>query len=381
MHIIRYLLFSAACLWSATLAAQQLSTDTLSSWLADQQYAKINALVDTLSEDSVGADIAYINGLAHFAAARDSLALVWFEYAITGNSFLAGPYYYAGLLQQVEGDLTTALPYFEAAVKNDNKNAAYLLALADVYSGLGWTDSTYRILELAAALPNAPARVFMQLAEVYRGVGAEQRALSIYYDCLYQADPTSDYYDDCLYNVGFYELKANQPEQAELALRTLLSYNPRDYAAQELLIQALVRQENVNALNEASGQLYAYHKQDSLPAYMAQRFQFDAFQWDTLSVLVYEYFDEPDTGYTKLAFWVVNDSSEVLRKIHVVMQPAIAGPQTYFIVDVTDPVAQVYTSRSMRKNRLNYYALRQWVMDILQGRITADAERPSSLFD
>jgi len=227
-------------------------------------------------------------------------------------------------------------------------------------------------------VPNTPAEAFMRLAEFYCAEGAEKKALDIYYDCLYQADPVSDYYTDCLFNVGFYELKANQPEQAELALRTLLSYEPRDYAAQELLVQALVRQKKVNQLNEEAGKLYHYHRQDSLPAHMAERFQFDAFSWDTLDVIVYEYFDEPEGGYTKHAFWVVNDSSEVVRKIHSVIHPGIAGGNAYFLADVTNETAQLYTARTMRKSRLDYYLLRQWVMDVLQGRVSPDLERPSS---
>lgn len=378
MRILLLFLGISSGLWSY---GQSISTDSVSLWLANERYADINTTLDTVPYDSLTATMIYYNGLAHFVQEHDSVALVWFDEAIERNPFLAGPYYYAGLIKQMQADWRAAVPYFEAAVKNDNKNAAYLLALADVYQQLGWSDSTFKVLQLAVQLPNVPAKAYGTLAEFYRVQGAEKKALDVYYDCLYEANPNSDNYTTCLYNVGFFELKANRPQDAELALRTLLSFAPRDYAAIELLVQALVRQEKVKEMNEWAGKLYYYHRQDSLPPIMANRFQLDGFKWDTLDVLVYEYFDEPDTGYTKFAFWVVDDSNTVVRKIHTVLQPNVGGRNAYFLVDVTDPTAKLYTSRTMRKSRLNYYLLRQWVMDILQDRVQPDAERPRTLFD
>lgn len=381
MNTMRFVLLFVALSAGWWSYGQSVSSDSVSLWLANERYTDINNTLDTVPYDSLTATMIYYNGLAHFVQEHDSLALVWFDEAISRNPFLAGPYYYAGLIKQVEEDWRAAVPYFEAAVKNDNQNAAYLLALADVYQQLGWSDSTFKVLQLAVQLPNVPAKAYGTLAEFYRVQGAEKKALDVYYDCLYKANPNSDNYTTCLYNVGYFELKANRPQDAELALRTLLSFDTRDYAAIELLVQALVRQEKVKEMNEWAGKLYYYHRQDSLPPIMANRFQLDAFKWDTLDVLVYEYFDEPDTGYTKFAFWVVDDSNTVVRKIHAVLQPNIGGRNEYFLVDVTDPTAQLYTSRVMRKSRLNYYLLRQWVMDILQGRYAPESERPRTLFD
>lgn len=362
---------------SVGLQAQSIHPDTVQQWFDEGKYTAITKAVDSLPEDSVAASVCYFNGLAHFVGKEDTAALRWLRLAIEKDPFMAGPYYYAGLIKKMYEGWEAALKYFKAAVRLNDKNTTYLTALGEAFLQLGHPDTALPLLQKALAFDPPPTKAFLLLGSLYHRQQAEEEALEVYYDCLYEAVPTDEGYATCLYNVGYYELKANRPEEAALALTTLLeNYNPSDYEAMALLAQAMVRQKEVRALNYWTGKLYDAHAKGDLPPSMEERFLLDVFQWDSLDVLVYEYFSTPDTGYVKFSFVATDRENTIYKKVVAAVHPTVDKGESYFLIAFDDAQAIWYPSKLMPVNRLNYYQLREWVWQVLNGDIAGGQTRP-----
>ncbi len=357
----------------------QVPDDTLASWFRDARYADITEAVDTLPAEKATYWAAYCCGLAHFVREEDSLAMRWLEQAIVKSPFQGGPYYYSGLLFQDAGQLQEAGDRFRTASRLDPLNPDCWLSLAEVSMDLQQVDSAFLFLSKAKELPLPPAKVYMMVADIFLAEGAEKAALDEYYDCLYQADVQSDGYTSCLYNVGYLEMKANRPEDAEVALSYLLSIDTDDYAALELLIQALVRQERTGSLNGYVQQLYEAYRSGVLPADMSEAFTLDVFQWKDNQVVVQERFATPDSMHVKYDFIVMDDSMQVNRHFVVAFHPSLASGNAYFMAEITGDTANLYLDTTFRKTRVDYFQLRRELLTILGDGRTITTVRPATL--
>lgn len=367
------------CILTMQGLSAQVPDDTLASWFRDGRYADITEAVDTLPVENVTYWAAYSCGLAHFVREEDSLSMWWLEQAIVKSPFQGGPYYYSGLLFQDAGRLTEAASRFRTASQLDPLNPDCWLSMAEVSMSLQQADSAFLYLSKAKELPLPPARVYLMIADIFLGEGAEKAALDEYYDCLYQAEVQSDGYKSCLYNIGYLEMKANRPEDAEVALSYLLSMDSDDFAALELLIQALVRLERSGPLNSYVQQMYTAYQSGLLPADMSDAFTLDVFQWKDHQVVVQERFVTADSMHVKYDFFMMDDSMQVNRHFVVAFHPSLASGNAYFIAEISGDMTNLYLDTTFRKTRVDYFQLRNEILAILKEERSITTVRPATL--
>lgn len=372
--------FSGYSISAQTNSFQKAMTDTLQYWFAHEKYQEITDWVNVLNSDTLNASILYLTGLSYFVQGNDKKAFTYLDKSIVKDPYRASPYYYVGLIYSMQSKNQLAIKYYRAALRIDPKNPEYNLAMANSLFETGALDSAYNQLAAILNEPDLPAAVFIRMADIQLAKGNDQKALDHYYDCLQRADLRSEYYNDCLYNIGYFEYKAGNYADADLALSTLVSDYPDDYLGAELLIKTLfAREEYYRASNQIT-RLYEAHKNGKLPESMKDRYQLDEFKWEGNSVLVYENFaDLDDKPISKQIFYVLDSLGEVQFTVQTEYDPTMQTMgKVLYLTKTKDGQKYTYFNETVDPKHVVYPQLKRTVIKIMEDKIEPTSIKPAN---
>lgn len=354
-----------------TMLAQSSNLDdTLQLMLNQERYEEITGWMNHVNADTLSAMSLYYTGVAYFVRENDAEAVKFLEQSVKKDPHFADAYYYLGLINEYNGQWEKAKSLYQAALANDPGNALYLEHLGDVLNTRGLSDSAYTMYQKIADKEQTPARIYMKIAEIFVERGADEKALEVYYDCLYNAESNSDYYNDCLYNVGHFEYRFGNYRDAAMVLETLYDRNPEDYAVIEKLIQVYLKRENFNKVNDYRSQLYKAHKEGWLPEDLQKRFLLNEFESGDNEVIVYEYYDDPDAGGDiKYAFVVLGEADSVQTEFALEYSSFARNKGAQYVVTEKRDEKKYLYPEALFGERINFQKLKKTIDDILNGKL------------
>lgn len=368
-----FALFLAACmLMSFHVSAQH--DDSVSTYLkalyAAENFDEIIAHAGEYEFQSLNSTSCYYIGLAHFMKQQDSLSLIYFKRSITLNPFFPEVYYYSGLSLTYMEAYDEAITYFGAGLKIVPDEADYHEALAEAYYFNQQPDSAMTHLETAASLNAGRGDLYLKMADIYMDYSLPDKALEVYYQCLYKADPDDEKYFDCLYNIGYLEYQNGNYDDAELALTTLLSSRPDDYQAIEKLIQVYFATKKGMLVQKLRTKLYGAHWKNELPPYMKDAFCFDQFDWNEYRVMAYEHFAEPkEQLYYKHIFHVFDKDENEIYTIQTERNAAVVASGKAYYIGKTDQHNHYIYFDSQLASNFTYSTLKSMVTSIMDDKL------------
>lgn len=378
--LIPFLVLTFHTIHAQTPSFQKAMTDTLQGWFVDERYQEITDWVQVLNTDTLNASILYLAGLSYFVQGNDDRAFTYLDKSIVKDPRRPSAYYYIGLIYSIKGNNRLAAKYHKAALRLDPKNPEYTLSLANSLFEVGAIDSAYGYLKEIEDEPNLPAAVYIRMADIQLAKGEEQRALDHYYDCLQRADLKSEYYNDCLYNIGYFEYENGNYADADLALSTLASDYPEDFLGLELLIKTLIAREEFFRAGNYIRRMYQAESDGDLPTEMEDKFQLDQFTWEGYDVLVYERFQQSGTEpFSKHIFYVLDERGEVKFKVFTEYNPAAStvGQVGYF-AQSRDGQLFLYFNETVDLDHINYPRLKRTANKIMENKIEPTSIKPDS---
>lgn len=374
--MLRFFLPAISILLSFPLSAQSIP-DTVKAWFAAERYSDITSWIRVLDADTLDDQTLYYTGLSFFVLEQDQQALKYLDNSISKNPFFAPAYYYAGLCHSQLGSAEDALTYWKAANRLDPRNPDYPMTLADAYLRMEEPDSVLYFAGLATQTPRPPARAYVVIAGLFIDLGAAEKALDVYYDCLQEAVQSSEGYTFCLYNIGYLELERNEPANAALVLEMLLEMEPQDFEGVELLIQSYMKQEKYFEATPWIDYLHRAFAADMLTGSLKDRYLMEWMPWKGGRLSAYEHFARPDSNHTAYTFYHTNKEGAVVETILVRYEPGISGKDRYLLVRQKDGTEYLYSDRSFRLTRNTYFRIRDWVRQISDNMWTPVRERPA----
>lgn len=355
--------------------------DTLDDYITRQfiaeNFEELRNTAQAHDMEDLGAMSLYYIGLAYFSNEQDSTAGSFFDASIMKYPHQSNVYYYRGLTFLYAEVYNEAIRYFNAAAKISTKEPDYYEALSEAYFFKGKSDSAIMMLEKALALDDPRDDVFLKLADLHLENDDHESALKVYYDCLYSADPESQHYRDCLYNIAYFEYENGNYEEAEMALNDLLTRDPDDFKAMEKLLQVYFSMKKFENIRNLRLDLYQAYKKNELPGPMSSMFCFDQFNVKEYRVKAYEFFAEPSVGHPyKHVFFVTNEEDTISFTIQTEHNKSVAAQgKTYVLTMIKDDQKSVFNDY-MYDKVLDYGDLVAHIEKVIKGKT-----EPSRTYD
>ena len=350
------------------------STDTITDYIKamfiTEQYDQMILEGKKHKPDSLSATALFYVGLANFMRNNDSMASFYLEKSIEKNPFYSNAYYYNGLALSFQKKYNEALTHLRAALKLEPQISDYTRAIGDLFFTVGMTDSALTNYYKAIDMDGSQTDLYLKVADIHLQRKEPQQARNIYYECLYRGDPKSTYYNDCLYNVAFYEMKDGKYTDAEMALTTLLNNNPDDYQAIEKLIQVYFQLVKGGYIQEMRKKLYAAYKDNKLPEEMREQFCFDEFNYRGLTIKACEKFAEPkEQTFQKHIFYILKPDGTVDYTIQTEQNSAVrAMNKSFYLTKTQDNKHYIYMN-ILFDDEIQYHELKRGLQDIIREKV------------
>ncbi len=346
--------------------------DSLAKMLLSQEYTDLLSWSKYMSDDTLSSPSLFYIGMSAFLLEQDSLAKVKFRKAIEKDPFFAPPYYYLSLLSEEENNMDRAFELVKAALRTDPENAIYMERIADLYAARGSEDSAAAIYSRVIEKEENPAAaVYMKLAQLYAQRGASEKALNLYYDCIYHADDGSEFYNDCIYNAGYIEYSLGRYLESVILMETLLDRDSTDYFALEFLVRASMRDGDLARANSYRKKLYEAHARGLLPEALREKYLLDEYKKESGELRIFEYFDDDrPEGIKYEILYTLNDSS--VRHFFLVKNAyALRHGKEYILTEKQEEKNLIYPE-AMFGSRINYEQLQKYLEKALSGKLKSN---------
>lgn len=368
------LLTIIAGLLPLTLEAQPQKrlTDSVTAIFEKEDYNRIANWIKHLDPDTLNPTILYYTGLSFYILENDSMAVDYLQRSIAGNPYYPPPYYYIGLIYSMNSLYDKSIIYLKASLKLSPHNSDYLESLGDVYAKTGEADSSLLQYYRLTDLPGAKAGIYLKMADLYLNKKNRDKALNLYYDCLYKADERSERYGDCLYNIGHFEFELGNFAEADILLTALTQKDPDDTQALEKLIQVTTSKQEWLRAGFLAELLYKKHGQGKTPE-NSREFIFHQYHHKEGQVVYYEKFENPDSIYNyKHAIYGMDKEGEI---IFTLLTKSINSNEPLNLLEwkyITDEKTLSYSDENFSIYNTNYKKLVSTAKKIMSGKIKPD---------
>lgn len=345
---------------------------------------------------------------------EQALDLIYNDEALTAED-----YYYASTLYYQKGHQDEAMDYIQRAIELE-KTAEYYQYLAflenkqqNCWQALEALNEAYK-LEPSSSLLLMKAKIYTYCFEepnydnaisTYQKILKSEvnmeavQSLSLLYSNQNRYNQAHTFLEGLIKNNRFVEYKDYMQfinatlyyeegllEKAEEQLHELLIRDSKDYIALVKLIQIRYAQNRAHDTEDYRKRLYQGYKEQQLPEYIKDKFQFDEFSFDTYTVKAFEAFadekeyEEGDQVLYKHIFEVYNEKEVFLYTIQTEYNAAIPAYKKYNLPYNYYVGKTVYTKKYEHFNygpkEINiisdYPATKQLVIDIIKGKIKSE---------
>ena len=353
--------------FSAFSQSSDTITDYIKAMFITEQYDQMIQEGQKHKPDSLSATALFYVGLANFMRNNDSMASFYLEKSIGKNPFYSNAYYYNGLALSFQKKYNEALTHLRAALKLEPQISDYTRAIGDLFFTVGMMDSALTNYYKAIDMDGRQTDLYLKVADIHLQRKESQEARNIYYECLYRGDPKSPYFNDCLYNVAFYEMKDGKYPDAEMALTTLLNNNPDDYQAIEKLIQVYFQLGKGGYVQDLRRKLYEGYKDSKLPEEMKEQFCFDEFNYRGLTIKACEIFAEPkEQTFQKHIFYILKPDGTTDYTIQTEQNSAVRAMNKSFYLTKTQGDKHYIYMNILFDDEIQYNELKRGLQDIIR---------------
>jgi len=212
-----------------------------------------------------------------------------------------------------------------------SKSSDYFSGLGDSYFSLNKLNKSLQAYKTATEMENPIDRSFVMIPQIYAAKNDTENALQAFYIAKGKISKTSHSYITALYNIGLYELLNKNYNEAELALKELITLSPTDYHSYSKIIQVYYGTKEYEKAETYKKKLYDAYAKGILKDNLKDMFCFDQFEWKDKLIQVYERFAiKKGNLYYKHLFYVVNKQDEIEFRIQTENSPIsveLGGPK------------------------------------------------------
>lgn len=353
--------------------AQDDQTTELKGLYDNQKYDEIIDIHASKAKKYPAKAIYYI-GMAYYMKADDNNCLKHMDMSIEKDPTDPDAYFIKGMTYNYMGQFENAIKFFNKAIELLNTSGDYYSGLGDSYFSIDKFDKALEAYQKATEQENAPDRAYLMIPQIYNSLNQKEKALEAFYIAKGKISKENDSYINVLYNIGLFELLAENYEKAETAFMELVELAPNDYHSYAKLIQIHYARKQYDKAEPLEKKLYEAHGKGLLKDNLKDMFCFDQFKWNDKLIQVFERFAEPEGElYYKHLFYVVNKDGEIEYRIQTensVISVELGGPKYILGMDKGD----THSTFNVGFNEgFNYEDLKSTVIEILEGKLKPGA--------
>ncbi|MCB0704873.1 MAG: hypothetical protein KDC34_06160 [Saprospiraceae bacterium] len=346
------------------IQAQPLS-EVLIEMYEMENYSGAIELV--LGAESLDLEASYIAGLCFSAANEDLVALEYFDQVLAKEPAHAGALFFKGQSLLFLDKGPEALPFLYKAYQLEPGNCDYVIGLGSAYYTTEKLDSALYYYQEARQLDNCLESLHLFMAETYEALGEKEKALSVYYDAVNSMSPTSDVFEESMYNIGVSEYLNGNFDMAEMAFLKLTEIRPRDIRYIPKLIQVYYAREDFERGDSLKQRIYGAKERGELsPEFLSEGFCFDQFVWRDKRIYAYEAIGESPPLFNKYVFFVAYENGEVIQQIQLEHRPDVLDKGYFYVLGVLNMKGHVDLWQYLFDADVAYPDIKKSVLQVLR---------------
>lgn len=194
----------------------------------DENYEAIIAM--KYDSEKLSADELYMVGYAFFRTAKDSMAIGFYDKAMSKGFDTASIYFYKGLSYCYLKNYKEALPLVEIALKKAPDNQEFMNQKGKILRNLNQKEAALTCFVEATKMENTFGEPFYWVARYYHEKEDFKKALEFYYEASSKVPKGNIYYNTTLESIGQLEYTfAKNPKKSAQAYSQAIALDLKNY--------------------------------------------------------------------------------------------------------------------------------------------------------
>ena len=362
----RKIAFSSLLLLLPLFLAAQSADERIKELYDRDAYDDIIKIAQTAPELSDTG--LFIVGRAYFSTDEDSLAQVYFKRAIERNPNYSTAWFFRSQAGYFMKDSAEAFSSLHRAIAIDASRPLFWSWKGDLYYIWNQLDSALLFYQHSLTMSEPPERAYVQIGNVLSDMGRDNEAVDAFQTAKTKVEKNSDFYLECLFNIGSLGVRVRRYAEAEVAIKEFLQISPNDYRAYAFLIQVYYGQKEYAKGDALKPVLYSAWRAKKLPKSMADDFCIDQFMWNGQRVLVYERFVSSGMLYYKHVFYLLDAKGKTELTVQTESSAAVRHGDTHYVLG-KDKGRKHYTYIQYTfPEKPDYDELKAAVIEVLEGK-------------
>ncbi len=343
-------------------------SDDIKTMFENEQYNEIIARFSGKPRTLSASELTYV-AMSYFHTEDLENATIFTEMAEKKDPKYAPAYYVESMINSTIGDYSQALDNMQTAITLSPDDAAYHVAVGDIYYAQEKFDQALENYNKAVSMAAPAEKGYYMIGASYSSMDKTQEALDAFYAAKSKIVKDKELYVTVLYNIGSLEYNNGNYSKAQEMYKELTEYFPDDYYSYEKLVQcsnALGDYAKAKAYKE---RMYDAHSRGLLATTsLSDMFCIDNFTVDTKTVSAYERYEEP-TGnpLVKNIFYVSDNDGNIESTVFLEYTPSDTDKTKgrYHIVVSKDSVR--YSGGISSDSYISYDILKPYIVEIVKG--------------